>query len=89
MDLWAGNSIPYYVKVKSASFSYSASGAASGSSSVNVTWTGTNVTSRNERYTGSNPSIPITPGDPNVVGNYYALNPRTNIYSMEYDVASM
>ena len=89
MDLWAGNSIPYYVKVKSASFSYSASGAASGSSAVNVTWTGTNVTSRNERYTGSNPSIPITPGDPNVVGNYYALNPRTNIYSMEYDVASM
>ena len=89
IDLWTGNSIPYYVKVKSASFSYSASGAASGSSSVNVTWTGTNVTSRNKRYTGSNPSIPITPGDPNVVGNYYALNPRTNVYSMEYDVTHM
>lgn len=89
MDLWAGNSIPYYVKVKGVSFSYSTSGAASGSSSVNVTWTGTNIIARNERYTGSSPSIPVTPGDPNTVGNYYALNPRTNIYSMEYDVASM
>lgn len=89
MDLWTGNSIPYYVKVKGVSFSYSASGSTSGGSSVNVTWTGTNVASRNERYTGSNPSIPITPGDPNVAGNFYTLNPRTNVYSMEYDVASM
>lgn len=89
MDLWTGNSIPYYVKVKGVSFSYSASGSTSGGSSVNVTWTGTNVASRNERYTGSNPSIPITPGDPNVAGNFYTLNPRSNVYSMEYDVASM
>lgn len=89
MDLWTGNSIPYYVKVKGVSFSYSASGSTSGGSSVNVTWTGTNVTSRNERYTGSNPSIPVTPGDPNVTGNFYTLNPRANVYSMEYDVASM
>lgn len=89
MDLWTGNSIPYYVKVKGVSFSYSASGSTSGGSSVNVTWTGTNVTSRNERYTGSNPSIPVTPGDPNTVGNFYALNPRTNVYSMEYDVTHM
>lgn len=89
MDLWTGNSIPYYVKVKGVSFSYSASGSTSGGSSVNVTWTGTNVASRNERYTGSNPSIPITPGDPNAAGNFYTLNPRANVYSMEYDVASM
>lgn len=83
MDLWTGNSIPYYVKVKGVSFSY-----ASTSSGSNITWTGTNVTSRNERYGG--PAIPSpTPGDPNRVGNFYALNPRTNIYSMEYDVASM
>ena len=84
MDLWTGNSIPYYVKVKGVSFSY-----ASASSGSNITWTKASVTARNERYTGSNPSIPITPGDPNAVGNYYALNPRTNVYSMEYDVASI
>lgn len=81
MDLWTGNSIPYYVRVKSASFSYTTS------SGTNVTWTKASITARNNRYTGSNPSIPIAPGDPNAVGNYYALNPRTNVYSMEYNVA--
>ena len=81
MDLWTGNSIPYYVRVKSASFSYTTS------SGTNVTWTKASVTAQNNRYTGSNPSIPIVPGDPNAVGNFYTLNPRTNVYSMEYNVA--
>ena len=79
MDLWTGNSIPYYIKVKSVSFSYATN------TGVNITWTRADVTARNERYTGSLIPRP-TPVGP-AVGNYYVLNPRTNVYSMEYDVA--
>lgn len=81
MDLWTGNSIPYYVKVKAVSFSYSTSTG----TNTNIIWTRTDVTPRNERYSGALIPRP-TPVGP-AVGNFYTLNPRANVYSMEYDVA--
>lgn len=79
MDLWTGNSIPYYVKVKSVSFSYATNAG------VNITWIRAVITARNERYSGALIPRPTPVGL--AVGNFYTLNPRANVYSMEYDVA--
>lgn len=70
IDLWTGTTVPYYVKVSNAIFRHNANNMGN--------WLVTDYNIQNRSYFGSSPSLS---------GSglaYYTLNPRGNIYSVDY-----
>jgi hypothetical protein len=68
IDLWTGTTLPYYVKITTVNFMHNANNLGN--------WLVTSYEIQNSSYFGSYPSISGMA--------YYTLNPRGNIYSVDY-----
>lgn len=70
IDLWTGTTVPYYVKVSNVIFRHNANNMGN--------WLVTDYNIQNRSYFGSSPSLSGSGMA------YYTLNPRGNIYSVDY-----